>query len=281
MIVHDTQDRLDALGDVIDRIDQPVRQVMIESRIVNVDDNAFRNLGAKFGFAYADVDTANPSGAIHVLSGNNPNGTVPYAGTQTGIRVGNNENLITSLPAAAIGGFNPASLFFILGRSGRNLLQLELSALEQDGLAETISTPRVITENQVEAEISQGFLIPFQESSSSGATTTSFEQANLSLNVTPRITPDDHIIMALDISDDTPVTGSTNIATRRVQTQVRVKNGETVVLGGVMRVNRVNTLTKVPLLGDLPMLGFLFRNKADTETKSELLVFVTPTLLPE
>ena len=268
LIVHDALERLDALRDILAQIDRPVRQVMIESRIVNVDDNAFMNLGARFGFAQRPFVSGNTPGVINL---NRP----------TGLLTNNNENLITALPAASIGGVDPASIFFLLGSEGRTLLQLELSALEQDGLAETVSTPRVITAGGHEASISQGFLIPFQENSSSGATATSFKEAMLSLTVTPRITPNDEIILDLAISDDSPVGGSSSIAKRSVSTQVRVKNSETVVLGGVMKTSRSNTKSKVPLLGDLPILGPLFRKTADSEAKSELLVFVTPTLMPE
>ena len=259
LIVHDTPDHLDSLSALIERIDRPVPQVMIESRIVNVDDNAFLNLGARLRFIQKDAATD--------------------ASADTSINGG--ENLITAFPVATLGGSDPANLFFLIGSQGRRLLQLELSALEQDGLAETVSTPRVITADQRKANISQGFLIPFQEVSSSGSTATTFQQAMLSLTVTPRITPDRNIIMDLSISDDSPTAGSTNITTRSVNTRVRVKSGDTVVLGGVMKVTRSKTETKVPLLGDLPVLGFLFRNTTELETKSELLVFVTPTLLPE
>ena len=259
LIVYDTPDRLDALRALIEQIDRPVPQVMIESRIVNVDDNAFLNLGARLRFVQKDAET--PDSPAVLTNGD--------------------EDLVTALPAAAIGSADPANLFFLIGSQGRNLLQLELSALEQDGLAETVSTPRVITADQQKANISQGFLIPFQEATSGGSTATSFQQAMLSLTVTPRITPDRHIIMDLAISDDSPAAGSTNIATRSVNTRVRVKSGDTVVLGGVMKVTRSKTKAQVPLLGDLPVLGFLFRNTTELESKSELLVFVTPTLLPE
>ena len=260
LIVHDTPDRLDSLSALIERIDRPVPQVMIESRIVNVDDNAFLNLGARLRFIQKDAATDSATTSTLTNGG---------------------ENLITALPAATLGDSDPGNLFFLIGSQGRRLLQLELSALEQDGLAETVSTPRVITADQQKANISQGFLIPFQEVSSSGSTATAFQQAMLSLTVTPRITPDRNIIMDLSISDDSPTAGSTNITTRSVNTRVRVKSGDTVVLGGVMKVTRSKTETKVPLLGDLPVLGFFFRNTAELETKSELLVFVTPTLLPE
>jgi len=170
------------------------------------------------------------------------------------------------------------------------LIDLELTALQTEGRGEIVSTPHVITANQKEAVIEQGVEIPYQESSSSGATTTSFKKAVLSLTVTPQITPDNKIIMDLVVSKDnvgqlvpSGLGGGfvPSIDTRSIQTQVLVNDGQTVVLGGIYETERRETVTKVPFLGDIPGIGFLFRNRTNTSNKAELLVFVTPKILTE
>ncbi|MGB0712214.1 MAG: type IV pilus secretin PilQ [Gammaproteobacteria bacterium] len=280
LIVYDTADRLDQIRGLINKLDIPVRQVLIESRIINVDDNFARELGTRFGFGHIDDEATN--NRTLVLSGRTEGVLDPISGSpQSNITTNSTESLITSLPAAAIGGFSPASIFAVVGEHGKGLLQLELSALEQDGRAETVSAPRVVTADQQEASIQQGFLIPFQEASSSGATSTSFQEATLSLTVTPSITPDDQIVMQLSVTDDQPSATGGTISTRSVDTNVRVSDGETVVLGGVMKSTSNETTTKVPLLGDIPILGRLFQHRGVVDTKSELLVFITPNILPE
>jgi type IV pilus assembly protein PilQ len=169
------------------------------------------------------------------------------------------------------------------------IVDLELTALQAEGRGEIVSTPRIITANQKEARIEQGVEIPFQESSSSGATTTQFKKAVLSLTVTPQITPDDNIIMDLFVSNDTvgelvaSATGGfvPSIDTRSVETQVLVRDGQTVVLGGIYETERRETITKVPVLGDIPGVGVLFRSKRNLANKAELLIFVTPRILTE
>ena len=164
------------------------------------------------------------------------------------------------------------------------IIQLELSAMQQEGKGEIISSPRVITSNQKKATIQQGTEIPYQEASSSGATSVSFKEALLKLDVTPQITPDDRIVMDLEVSKDAVGTVYNNVPsidTRSVKTQVLVDNGETVVLGGIYEQNKTNTVTRVPFFGDLPYVGFLFRNKTNEDTKRELLVFVTPKIVKE
>ncbi|MGB0722034.1 MAG: type IV pilus secretin PilQ [Gammaproteobacteria bacterium] len=280
LIVYDSADRLDQIRSLIAKLDVPVRQVLIESRIINVDDNFARELGTRFGFAHRDIEAngqdrfslqGNTPGVVSIAAPN-PSGNIISGGT---------DNLVSSLPAASLGSFNPASIFAIFGTGAKDLIQLELSALEQDGRAETISAPRVVTADQQEANIQQGFLIPFQEASSSGATSTSFQEATLSLTVTPSITPDDQIVMDLSVTDDQPAATGGTISTRSVDTNVRVADGETVVLGGVMKSTSTNTTTKVPLLGDIPILGRLFQHRGVVDTKSELLVFITPNILPD
>jgi type IV pilus assembly protein PilQ len=184
---------------------------------------------------------------------------------------------------------NPAGRFSIALLETEYLVDLELTALQTEGRAEIISTPRVITANQKEARIEQGVEIPFQESASSGATTTQFKKAVLSLTVTPQITPDDHIIMDLRVSKDNvgesvqSATGGLvpSIDTRSIETQVLVRDGQTVVLGGIYETERRETVSKVPFLGDIPGLGVLFRSKQTVTNKAELLIFVTPKILSE
>ena len=275
LMVYESAARLQAIEHLIDQLDVPVEQVLIESRLVTVEENLFRSLGARFGYAGNHTVTA---GANLFVGGANAGFLNLEPGT--GIQTDGMESLITSLPAAAAGGIAPASAVLLLGATGRRLLQLELSALEQENRAETISTPRIITANQQQATISRGFLIPFQEASSSGATTTSFQQASLRLTVTPQITPDHTVIMTIEVTDDAPVAGSANISTHHINTQVHVNNGDTVVLGGIFRENRSNMTNKVPLLGDLPLIGSLFRNSQRVTAQSELLVLITPNILP-
>ena len=275
LIVYDTAKRLQAVQTLIDQLDVPVEQVLIESRLVTVEKNLFRSLGARFGYAGNYTLTG---GANLFIGGANAGFLDLSSGA--GVQTDGLEALITSFPAAASGDIDPASMVVLLGATGRRLLQLELSALEQDNRAETISTPRVITANQQQATISRGFLIPFQEASSSGATATSFQQASLRLTVTPQITPDHAVIMAIEVTDDAPVAGSANISTNHINTTVQVNNGDTVVLGGIFRENRSNITNKLPVLGDLPLVGGLFRNQQRMAAESELLVFITPQILP-
>jgi type IV pilus assembly protein PilQ len=185
---------------------------------------------------------------------------------------------------------SPAGRFALAVLESEYLVDLELSAVEAEGRGEIVSTPRVITANQKEASIKQGVEIPYQQSASSGATTVQFKEAVLELTVTPQITPDNNIIMDLTVSKDnvgdiisTGGLGGTvpSIDTRSVQTQVLVKDGQTVVLGGIYETERRETLTKVPFLGDIPFVGAAFRNKQRTNNKAELLIFVTPRILEE
>jgi len=164
------------------------------------------------------------------------------------------------------------------------MLDLELSAAQAEGKSETISSPRVITANQQEATIETGTEIPYQQAASSGATTVSFKKAVLSLKVTPQITPDERIIMDLEVTKDKPdfsreVLGVPPIDTNRVTSQVLVENGETIVLGGVYEQSKTRNINRVPFFGDLPLVGGLFRNRAEENSKSELLIFISPKLL--
>jgi type IV pilus assembly protein PilQ len=286
LIIYETAERLADIRELIERLDVPVRQVMIESRIVSVANTYFESLGVQFGAAVNDFSLSPggiPEGAVG--GGTVPGTLKPPAVTGFESPGGSGlEGLISSFPASGAAGVSPAAVQLVLGKVGTRLLQLELSALQQDGRAEVISSPRVVTADQQTAFISQGTLIPFQESAgASGATSTSFQEATLSLNVTPRITPDERINMRLEVSDDspTPVGQAVGINTRRITTEVLVNNGDTVVLGGILREDKRKSVNKIPLLGDIPVLGVLFRNTKDDSQKSELMVFITPTVMPQ
>ena len=254
LLIKDTAAVIDSVKEIIDVLDIAVRQVVIEARMVTVSDSVGEDLGITWGL---DTSSASSDSTLNTLDVNLPLST--SAGTL---------------------GFQIAKL------ANGNILDLELSALEQESKAEIIASPRITTLNQQTAYIEQGTEIPYVESSSSGATSVSFKKAVLSLQVTPQITPDNKLILDLVITQDsvgeTVVTSdgeSVSIDTQEIQTQVLVDNGETLVLGGIYQQQITDTVSKVPVLGDIPYLGFLFRNSVTDNTKSELLIFVTPRIV--
>lgn len=286
MIVLETREKLDELRMLIARLDIPVRQVLIESRIVIANDDYAKELGTRFGVSSVArngnnglITTSGSNAATNVTTQSfiNNNGFPVALGA---INDRYNVNLPTqSTPAGRIG-------LALLGAD--YLVDLELSALQSEGRGEVISTPRVITANGKEASIEQGREIPYQESASSGATSVSFKKAVLSLTVKPQITPDDRVVMDLSVTNDsqgenvsTGVGSAPAIDTRRLNTQVLIRSGETVVLGGVFQQENSSSQAKVPLLGDIPLIGALFRNDIKSSQKRELLIFVTPKVLQE
>lgn len=289
LIIQDVSASLEAIRELIEELDVPVRQVLIESRIVNADESFAKDIGVRFGYSKHTTkgtqDRAtlgeNPGGNPFVAIGGGQAGNTDFGGTTT-FNDGTNENLLVDLPA--IPG-DASALALAIGKVGSYLLQLELSALIAEGRGEDIASPRVITSNQNEAVIESGVQIPYQEASSSGATSTSFQDAVLSLTVTPQITPEDSIIMDLQVSQDslsgTSVNGVPAINTRSVTTQVLVQNGETVVLGGVYTSTDRKSVDRTPFFGDLPYVGFLFKRTDIDSTKSELLIFITPKILKD
>ncbi len=293
LLVQDSAERLQNIRRLVRTLDIPIRQVLIESRIVVVSDDFSRELGVRFGAtAYranstdgATVVTGTAGGTDTMINSIVDNLADPANGTIFPIQLPDlNDRFNVNVPIAT-----PAGRFAISILETEYLVDLELTALQTEGRAEIISTPRVITANQKEARIEQGVEIPFQESASSGATTTQFKKAVLSLTVTPQITPDDRIIMDLRVSKDNvgelvaSATGGLvpSIDTRSIETQVLVNDGQTVVLGGIYETERRETVTKVPFLGDIPGIGFLFRSKQNVTNKAELLIFVTPKILSE
>ena len=284
LFVQDTPSRLEEVRKLLAKIDIAVRQVMIEARIVEASDTFSRNLGVRMGL----IENG-PSGRSVGGIGANVGGELVNTGQAMGIVNGtaviNGPGLNTDLPAAGLNSFNAGQLSFILFNSSlTRFLNLELSALEADGKGKIISSPRVLTADQVEAVIEQGTEIPYQQATSSGATSVSFRKANLSLKVKPQITPDGNVIMTLDVNKDAPgatTPAGVQISTKHVKTEVLVENGGTVVIGGIFEQTERTDITQVPFLGDIPILGALFRNNSTTSEKTELLVFVTPRIVNE
>ena len=294
LLLQDTADRLGDIRRLVATLDIPVRQVLIESRIVVVTDDFERDLGARVGLTTvnsngngiittsgtaASTDTITSSASTNSASTGSPY-PVTYPTGATGALQRYNVNLPVTSPAGSIA----------LGILGSNyLVDLELSAAQAETRAAVISSPRVITANQKEATIEQGTEIPYQQSASSGATTISFKKAVLSLKVTPQITPDNRIILDLDVRNDSVgrnvvASGGVNVPaidTKEIQTQVLVNDGQTVVLGGILETTSRDTSTKVPFLGDVPVLGNLFKTTTKTDDKDELLIFVTPKIVRE
>ncbi|SDD68070.1 type IV pilus assembly protein PilQ [Cupriavidus sp. YR651] len=270
LFVSDVASKLEEVQIFLQKIDIPVRQVIIEARIVEASDTFSRNLGVKLGFA------SQRSGAGY---GNTYTNVVSPI-TQDA-KWDNGPAL--SLPAAAINGTNPASVAFSIFNAGAGrFLALELSALEADGKGKIISSPRVVTANNIKALIEQGTELPYQSATSSGATSIQFRKANLKLEVTPQITPEGNVLLDVDVNKDSvgiQTTAGFAIDTKHVQTQVLVENGGTVVIGGIYGQEESNNYNKVPFLGDLPIIGYLFKNNAKINNRTELLVFLTPRIL--
>ena len=286
IFVTDVPSKLTEIANFIHKIDKPVRQVLIEARVVEATSQFGSELGAKLGYW-----NNNTPGA-----GNNPG--VAFGGNYLGVAQATGQSLATgaaltdtqfvNLPATTIAnsvlsGANPGTLAISLFNAGANrFINLELSALEADGKGKVISAPRVITADMQEAHIEQGTEIPYQQATSSGATAVSFAKAVLSLDVTPQITPDGNVIMNVAVHKDSVGQNTNNgpaINTNTVTTQVQVENGGTVVLGGIYSSTESNQTDKVPLLGDIPVLGYLFKTNSKSVQKDELMVFLTPRIV--
>ena len=282
LFVQDTPSRLEDVRQLIMKVDQSVRQVMIEARIVEAGDSFAKNLGIRLGFHDMGGGSKNKGSVI----GGNLNDTGAHTGQSADTPKWPTDSLSVNLPATPRSG-NPGVFSMILFNQKKTaFLNAEISALEADGRAKVISSPRVMTANQVEAIIEQGVEIPYQQATSSGATSVAFRKANLSLKVKPQITPDGKITMMLDVNKDTPNTklntgAGVAIDTKHVKTEVLVENGGTVVIGGVYTQTSSNTTQRIPFLGDLPYLGWLFKNREWIDDKTELLIFITPRIVAE
>lgn len=271
IFVSDIPTKLDEIRNLIKEIDIPVRQVMIEARIVEADDGFVNKLGVRLGLQDAEAATGHRLG-INSLRYGITGGSTPALTTF--------QNVV-NLPVAGAAGSVNLSLF---NGDQTRMLNLEISALETDNRGKTISNPRILTADQVEASIEQGDEVPYLQTSSAGAANVAFKKATLSLKVKPQITPDGRIIMTLDIHKDAigaATAAGPAINTKQVKTEVLVDNGGTVVIGGIYTQNERKDVTRVPVLGDLPVLGALFRTTERNDTKTELLVFITPKIVSE
>lgn len=321
LFIQDTGARLDEVRKMIQQTDIAIRQVLIEARIVEANDLFSRNLGAKLGYTDNTATVYKTVGVPDPVSGTNVAYNVPvygagnqvlgntYAtisGNLSGVRDLSSQNgcgltgqcalglgqataaantNFVNLPAAAISGNNPASIAVSLFGSGlTKFLNLELSALEADQTGKVISSPRVLTSDQGKAVIEQGTELPYQQSTASGATSVAFRKANLRLEVIPQITPEGSVILDVDVNRDAVgqlTAAGFAIDTRHVKTQVLVENGGTVVIGGIYEQTENNGINKVPFLGDIPVIGYLFRNSTKTNNRTELLVFITPRVVTD
>ena len=296
LLLQDTADRLADIRRLVSTLDIAVKQVLIEARIVIVSDDFSRSLGVRFGGAfvgnYGSSDGLMYMGSQGLNSADGERGPIISPNGPGGVGIDGNQvatppvpdRYLVNLPIA-----NPAGRLALTLLDSDYVVDLEITAAQSEGRGEIVSAPRVITANGKEASIEQGVEIPYQESASSGATTTQFKKAVLSLKVTPQITPDDRVILDLTVNKDSvgqvvpSATGGfvPSIDTREITTQVLVNDGQTVVLGGILETERRDTVNKVPYLGNIPGLGVLFRSKQKTDNKDELLIFVTPKILRE
>jgi len=286
LFIHDTPSKMDEIRKLIAQVDIPVKQVLIESRIVEASDSFSKNLGVRLGLnqgAGGSYSLSN-GGSTRLVTG----GQIEAPGFQTGqvkdIPTFNNQALNVNLAAGALNGFRSGALSFVLFNSALNkFLNLEISALQADGRGKIISNPRIVTSDQMEATIEQGTEIPYSTVSQAG-TNVQFKKASLSLKVKPQITPDDNVIMDLKVNKDsrgTDTQAGPAIDTKQITTQVLVENGGTVVIGGIYTQDERTTVTKVPGFGDLPFFGNLFKNTEKRDDKTELLIFVTPRILKD
>jgi type IV pilus assembly protein PilQ len=291
LIVRDTAKSISDVRHAIERLDVPAKQVLIEARIVTIDTSYEKQLGVRFGIS----DTRHLSGTLNaanqLVGGTSPAGIISGAGGLPDATPRLNFNNAATQFAS---GANPGAIGMALGRLGHFLLDLELSALEENGHVNIISKPRVITSNQQKATIQTGTEIPYQAATSSGATSISFKKAVLSLEIVPQITPDNKIVLAIKATEDSPgaqvaltaqttttpaTLGPPAINTQEVESNVTLNDNETIVLGGIYKVTKSSTLDRVPFFGSLPIVGSLFRHKTTHDEKTELLIFITPKII--
>lgn len=291
LFVSDIPSRLAQIADLIQKLDIPVRQVLIEARIVEASDTFGKSLGVKLGGGV--INRNNSLGTFPTVTGGGTtttvtNGVATTTSTSPNVSFGSptSSNFI-NLPAGDAGGTGNSAgsfAFSLFNSSFSRMLNLEISALEADGKGKLVSSPRVITADQTKALIEQGEEIPYQQATSSGATSISFRKAVLKLEVTPQITPEGNIILTLDVSKDARgvnTSAGPAINTKHVQTEVLVENGGTVVIGGIFELTETNDESRVPVLGEVPYLGALFRKRERVANKTEMLVFITPKMITD
>ncbi len=289
LFVTDIPSKLALIQEMVSKLDIPVRQVMIEARIVEAQDTFGRSLGVRLGGA--DLRGIQGGQAGYGVGGSN---RVAFAGsyeamtsttTESSNPLTNLNTTLVNLPAIGQGGYSPATFAMSLFSNAANrFLNLELSAMEADGKGKIVASPRVVTADQAKALIEQGTEYPYQQATSSGATSTAFRKASLKLEVTPQITPEGNVILDVDVTKDSR--GETTaqgiaINTKHVRTQVLVENGGTVVIGGIFELQESETVSQVPYLGDVPYIGNLFKTRTRNSSKQELLVFITPKVIAE
>ena len=289
LFVTDIPTRLEQVQSLITKLDIAVRQVLIEARIVEASDTFGKSLGVRLGGS--DLRGVRGGDAGYAVGGGNRialGGTYNAVSSTTGESTNSlntTNTTFVNLPATGQGGFSASSFAISLFSAAANrFLNLELSALEADGKGRLVSSPRIVTADQTKAMIEQGTEFPYQLATSSGATAVSFRKATLKLEVTPQITPEGNIILDLDITKDSR--GETTAAgiainTKHIKTQVLVENGGTVVIGGIFELTESENEAKVPLLGDLPGVGNLFKSKTRSSNKQEMLVFITPKMIAD
>jgi len=288
LFVTDIASKLEEVRKLIQKTDIASKQVLIEARIVEASDTFSKNLGAKLGFGLQSQFDGNRIAEV----GGRQTGTVSAAGGAASNALGLNSAALSTvngnqinLPANGLLG-NPAGTIAVslFNAAATRFISLELSALEADGKGKIISSPRIVTADQLKALIEQGTELPYQQATSSGATSVSFRKANLKLEVTPQITPDGNVILDVDVNKDSvgqATTAGFAIDTKHVKTQVLVENGGTIVLGGIFQQVERDSVSKVPLFGDIPVLGNLFKTTSRTNDKTELLIFLTPKILSD
>jgi len=281
LFVSDIPSRLAQITELILKLDIPVRQVLIEARIVEASDTFGKSLGVKLGGGV--INNRSTVGAFPVIAANAVSGG-SFANPASSTTSFTNSNFV-NLPATSQSGIAPGTFAVSLFNSSfSRLLNLEISALEADGKGKVVSSPRVVTADQTKALIEQGTELPYQIATSSGATSIAFRKANLKLEVTPQITPEGNIILTLDVNKDTvgqQTTAGFAINTKHIQTEVLVENGGTVVIGGIFELTETNDESRVPLLGEIPVVGALFRTRNRIANKTEMLVFITPKMITD
>jgi len=276
--VTDIPSRLSQVAELIQKLDVPIRQVLIEARFVEATDTFSKSLGAKLGGGFVNANSSvgvTPSVSSTTTSGvTTTTATNAYSSTS-----------FVNLPATSTTGDAVGTFALSLFNSGlTKMLNLEISALEADGKGKVVSSPRVVTADQTKALIEQGTELPYQVATSSGATSIAFRKANLKLEVTPQITPEGNIILALEVNKDTvgqSTTAGYAINTKHIQTEVLVENGGTVVIGGVFELTDTSSESRVPVLGELPMVGALFRTRSRVNNKTEMLIFISPKMISD
>lgn len=290
LFVTDIPSRLAQVQEFIAKLDIPVRQVLIEARIVEADDKFGKSLGVRLGGGdlrgVRGGDAGYSVGAGNrVAFGGNYDAISATTGAFDASLLNSSSSSFFNLPASGLGGVTPASFAVSLFKPTANrFLNLELSALEADSRGKIVSSPRLITADQVKAIIEQGVEFPYQTTAPNGGTTIAFKKASLKLEVTPQITPEGGIILDVEVNKDSPgeiLLGARAINTKRVQTQVLIESGGTVVIGGIFESNEADSETKVPYLGDMPVLGNLFKSRNKSNNRSELLVFITPKVVSD